>query len=679
MTLTKEAILQRADSYDIFTHYLEPFSNGKRLRSGNLIKSPLREEKHPSFNIYLPKGASHRDGWRFKDFAGEGGDCFAFVMQFFHLTFPEALQKIAADFHLDNLQSEFHHSSPESKPKKEIVMGNNYSITVKDFSVKELDFWLQYGITQEELQKFNVVSLASYTTKNKDGKEYTFRSNETSFIFAYQHDGGVKLYKPHDKQFRFQHLGTKPENFIFGFDKLPEAGEILFLTGGEKDVLSLTAHGFNAISLNSETANLDSAVVNQLKLRFKNLIVLYDNDETGLKQSEKISKQHQFKRILLPSMENGKDISDFFQQFPLAQFQNLIDETLASSHRSVEQDKPYLLSAIELLAVDDSTDRYLVSPLIPACTTSVLVGKPDTGKSQLARQLCIHVSQGHSKFLDFDLTLKFKSALYVSTEDNQYNTKFLFRRQMEGLKAEPNENLHFIFADILSQDELISEIRDFLSKKPCDVVVVDSFGDIFKGSDMNSTTQMRANVKEFDRIAVQFQATILFIHHINKSAYTQAPAQQHVQGGGGLVQKVRCAIQLTPGEHDVKFLSVTKGNYCPREYKQNAVELKFDENNFIFTNTGNKIPLDQINPDPDKKDRDDKIQTLSNTAEVAFQKDKELSYKQLAKQLETITTKSFPTVKRMIKNLLDLGIIGKTETGKYFLVVTPNSTPDTPL
>ena len=63
-------------------------------------------------------------------------------------------------------------------------------------------------------------------------------------------------------------------------------GDILFITGGEKDVLSLAAHGFNAISMNSETANIPKNLLRALSFRFKHLVLLYDVDETGLKSME---------------------------------------------------------------------------------------------------------------------------------------------------------------------------------------------------------------------------------------------------------------------------------------------------------------------------------------------------------------------------------------------------------
>ena len=46
-----------------------------------------------------------------------------------------------------------------------------------------------------------------------------------------------------------------------GMKQLPNRGDILFLTGGEKDVMSLTARGFYALCFNSETSLIPFNVV----------------------------------------------------------------------------------------------------------------------------------------------------------------------------------------------------------------------------------------------------------------------------------------------------------------------------------------------------------------------------------------------------------------------------------
>jgi 5S rRNA maturation endonuclease (ribonuclease M5) len=56
---------------------------------------------------------------------------------------------------------------------------------------------------------------------------------------------------------------------------------MVFITGGEKDVLSLASHGFSAVCFNSETAEISTDILDMLSMRFKHIFVLYDMDEPG--------------------------------------------------------------------------------------------------------------------------------------------------------------------------------------------------------------------------------------------------------------------------------------------------------------------------------------------------------------------------------------------------------------
>ena len=65
-----------------------------------------------------------------------------------------------------------------------------------------------------------------------------------------------------------------PATYRFGMEQMPAKGDMLFITGGEKDVLSLYAHGFNAICFNSETAQIPTSIIESLQLRFRHIILL---------------------------------------------------------------------------------------------------------------------------------------------------------------------------------------------------------------------------------------------------------------------------------------------------------------------------------------------------------------------------------------------------------------------
>lgn len=652
MKISKEKILELINSYDIIDYYLKNYHNYDRLQQGKNISNPFIADKQetPSFNIHcaLP---SHE--WRYKDFAtGDEGSCFDLVMNLFKLSFPDALLKINNDFNL-GLENESENQN------------SSYSLCKREFKREELDFWKKYGITSDVLHLYNVAALSEFTYTNKDNKQYSFKSSKEKYIFAYDNDTWAKLYKPLDeKKYKFQHLGSKEPNYIFGWQQLPEKGETVFITGGEKDVLSLVAHGYNAISLNSETATFDNNKLVELRHRFSIIIVLYDSDKTGIEQSEKLASSLALHKITLPIIpNNGKDISDFFcQGGTKEQLNNLITEALKETPKADFEEK-VVYNAVELLALGNSEPNYLMSPIFPQKGSAVIAGKPDTGKSQFVRQLCIQVANGIKSFLGFELNIVHQSAIYVATEDGIEATTYLLNKQLNGLQNSAKENLRFIMGDTLEQEEILKCLDDELTAKKADLVIVDSFGDIFKGNDSNNNMAMRNTVKLFDKIAKKHHCLILFVHHINKGAYRVTPGQEHIQGGAGLLQKVRLAIQLSEGEGDIRYFSVVKGNYCPKHYKDNSLILHFNEDNFLFNYNGETIKTADINNinSNDKENKDEKYDQLLEMAQLIL-KDKPLSATSFVKAYCNQTRKSIPTAKRALKYMAESEIVVKADS-----------------
>ena len=105
-----------------------------------------------------------------------------------------------------------------------------------------------------------------------------------------------------------------------------------------------------------------------------------------------------------------------------------------------KQEDKLVYTTTELMASGSTEQKYIMKPFLPQIGTAVLVGKPDTGKSQFARQLCIQIASGDDKFLDFDLTPIRKKALYFATEDDKDSIRFLAEKQHKGLVRPFNDN-----------------------------------------------------------------------------------------------------------------------------------------------------------------------------------------------------------------------------------------------
>lgn len=656
MSISKEKILSVVSSYDILNHYLKTYNNGQSLQAGKNISNPFLPEKQktPSFNIFI---SDNSNVCRYKDFAtGDEGSCFDFVMNLFNINFAEALIKINQDLYL-SLENDNTNSNTATKL---------FDTIQKEFSDNELNYWLKYNINKEVLKKFKVVALTSYKTTNKQGKEYTITSSIQNPIFAYILNSGYKVYKPFDSQYKFQFLGNKPNDYIFGWEQLPKTDKQIFITGGEKDVMTLNAHGYNAITLNSETAILTSQLVENLKQRFEHIIMLYDTDDTGVKYSNLNAKTYGLYKIQLPKMpNNGKDISDYFSvNGTIEEFDSLVSNTIKEPPPSPSDEDKVIYSASELLAMNIENPKFLLDKIFPQTGTAVLAGKPDIGKSQFARHLCINIAIGAEDFIDFKLFTKHKKAVYVATEDDTNACAFLLKKQSDGLNKYPTNNLHFIFADLLDQTELIEKLDTHLEDSPADLIVVDSFGDVFKGNDSNNNAAMRATVKAFNKLAHKYQCLILFVHHINKGAYTATPSQEQIQGSSGLVQKVRLAVIISDGEKDIRYLSIVKGNYCAKEFKVNAQILRFNEKTFLYSHTGQHIPINAIGGVNDRNP--DKFNNLLPLAQEIFE-GKILRNKDVVAKFSQITNKSTSTAKRFLREVIEFGIVEQTQDEKYKL------------
>lgn len=339
--LSKEEILARTDKgLNVFKHYL-PFP----FRVGRNFLNPLYEDKKASCNVYFDRT---NDQYKLKDYGNDNysGDCFHFVGKILGTdcrhadSFLEILQTINQDLTLgmenpssnsfpspwERVAEGRERSSSLSSSKSQILeppLGGwgspikPFSIKVKPFSELELTYWQQYGITQDILKRYQVTSLKEFASENNEGKPYKLTPSDKEPIFAYQGKRYLKLYRPFSSV-RFQYAGDLGDKYCFGLEQLPPKGNILFITGGEKDVLSLTAKGFTAICFNSETSNIPQSTIRKLTYRFKHVVILYDCDKTGMEASAKHEQQLSslgVKRMILPlkGTKEEKDISDFFK------------------------------------------------------------------------------------------------------------------------------------------------------------------------------------------------------------------------------------------------------------------------------------------------------------------------------------------------------------------------------
>ena len=300
-----DVILSKITEYDIFSYYIPSF---KEL--GKSFCSELRTDRKPTAHIIAWK-----NGLLYKDFgvSDHSFNCFGYIMHKYSCDFPSALRIVDSDFNL-NLS----HSKQEKlftmgimgyrskkQPKVEVVH-TSIQKRRRPFSGEDEKFWTKYYISKKILVNFDVEPISHYWV---NGNRYSCKS----ITYAYKFGSRFKLYSPYEKEFKWS--SNVKSTDIQGLKQLPITGDVLFLTSSLKDVMCLYAAGYSAIALQSEMQNPEKTLIQDLRDRFKDIYIFYDNDydnvnNPGQTMANKICEEFNLGNICIPDEYESKDPSD---------------------------------------------------------------------------------------------------------------------------------------------------------------------------------------------------------------------------------------------------------------------------------------------------------------------------------------------------------------------------------
>lgn len=289
--ITLDYILSRVSEYDIYARYIGQF------KIGFIYNSPFREDKNPSFGIFRSRKTGKL---LFKDHGnGQCGDVIKFVELYTGLTnYNDILKRIITDLSIKNNTKL--KSTKEYEPTETVI-----GIVRQDWTDIDKQYWSQFGITLDTLNKFNVSSIKYYLCNGIVKGIY----KEDNPMFAYKVYDHFKIYRPlADKYTKWRNNLSEAD--IQGFQQLPEKGELLIITKSLKDVMCLYEMGIPAVSPSSESTFIPDKALEVLKKRFKRILICFDRDNPGIKNMRKISLKTGLKCFLVHKKFRAKDISD---------------------------------------------------------------------------------------------------------------------------------------------------------------------------------------------------------------------------------------------------------------------------------------------------------------------------------------------------------------------------------
>lgn len=290
--ITLDWILSKVDEYDIYASYLGQF------KVGMIYNSPFRKDKNPSFGIYYSKRANKL---LFKDHGtGECGNVIKFVQLYTGIQdYNKILEDIVNKLKITNdtkLVSSKHYIS-----STETVIG----VVRQEFTKTDTDYWSQFHISLQTLKYFDVSSIKYYLCNGIVKGIY----KDENPMYAYKVYNNFKIYRPYGDKYTKWRNNLK-EIDIQGYKQLPKTGDVCIITKSMKDVMCLHEMGIAAISPSSESTFIPDNALEDIKKRFKRVLILFDRDVAGVRNSRKLSLKTGLNAMFVHKKYKSKDISD---------------------------------------------------------------------------------------------------------------------------------------------------------------------------------------------------------------------------------------------------------------------------------------------------------------------------------------------------------------------------------
>lgn len=315
-------ILSKISELDILSKYL----GIKKIPC--IINSPLRKDNNPSFGIYS------KDGKRvyYKDFSTkEHGGILDLLCRLWGKSLKEVLIILDKDIPKNlNINVKKYTSTKTSGSVSNSIL----KVKIRNWELYDLRYWESFGITLEWL-KFAEVYPISHKIIIKNNNKYVFKADKYAYAYVEHKEGKVtlKVYQPFNKD-GYKWSSNIDRSVWSLWTKIPKFGNNLIISSSVKDCLNIMCNlGIPAICMQGEGYKPKPQIIEELKSRYKNIILFYDNDynnpdNPGKKDSMELSLEYNLKRVEIPVKYESKDPSDLFKKYGRNRYLEIMNEIL---------------------------------------------------------------------------------------------------------------------------------------------------------------------------------------------------------------------------------------------------------------------------------------------------------------------------------------------------------------
>jgi len=323
--LTLDNVLKLVSPYQIFKFY-QP-----ELNVGKVTNSPFRKDSRPSFGLFVDKDSGDV---LYNDLGDtDSGNWIKYLKKLYNIEFYDVLRLVNRDMNLG--LSDYSSKSITTKQvkssivkdvsKEELMYDLKLYVNKRAWLKHDIKYWSDYGISIELLGK-DTYPISSYWFNDWT----SIMADPYAYGYDFYYDGSIlrrKIYQPYSKTDKWKtNLNTL---VIDGIKDIPKQGKLLIITKSRKDRLVLKSLGGTSIATNNESSWIPDVNFNKLNERYDRIVVFFDNDEAGMKNSLKFSEKYKIDRMFIPEhYADTTDIADFRKKYGEIETRQLLNKLL---------------------------------------------------------------------------------------------------------------------------------------------------------------------------------------------------------------------------------------------------------------------------------------------------------------------------------------------------------------
>jgi hypothetical protein len=271
--------------------------------------SPIREDNNPSFIAsFYPNGNVYFHDMRF----GKIGGLYEFISQIENIS-----EKEVKAFITKKLNGVVLPNTYKKRFKAHIKQDFYLGVSRVPWNKINSLYWLKYGLSNNVLDYFGVSPIKTIFfnegIRNVDQNcSYVYKEIKDEKVF-------LKTYCPTLEKGKWWSNAKYNDGVWHGWTKMRETGDLLIIDKSLKDTMVAfnTFPQYDSVSQFGEMVIPKPHIIQELKNRFKTILILADNDfdkssNWGILQGKKLSEAFKIPYIFIPDKYQSKDRSDLW-------------------------------------------------------------------------------------------------------------------------------------------------------------------------------------------------------------------------------------------------------------------------------------------------------------------------------------------------------------------------------